>query len=109
MHQSEYTQKYHTSSFYIGLIRAAVEEFQGKHGGLGSIEVNVTHISDDDFTAQGHAESRLDGVIVEVERIAKRKLEERSNRRIREAQLRNYLATGVITEEEFDREYIFLY
>lgn len=104
MHQSQYTNKFHTSSFYVGIIRAAVEEYQRKHGGLGSIEVNVTHVSPRDFTAQAHAESALDGVIIEVERIANRRLSEQNARYARNEKLRDQLANGEISEEEFDRE-----
>lgn len=104
MNFSQYTNKYQTRSFYVGTIRAAVEQHESRYGGLGSLEVVVTHMSPDDFTAQAHAQSSLDGVIIEVERIAGRLEQESRERMRRNAELRERASRGEISDEELDRE-----
>jgi len=59
-------------SFYIGVIRQAVDEFADRFSGFGELRAVASHISDNDFTAQGYAEASRQEVIVEVERIAVR-------------------------------------
>lgn len=105
MQYSEYTKRYQTNSFYINTIRAAVEEYEVKHGGHGDIRVQPTHISADDYTAQGHAESLLDGVIIEVERIALRRVEESVERVARLDALFTRLDKGELTYDEYVAEY----
>lgn len=98
---------YSTVSFNINIIRAAVEQYLDKHGQLGNLRVVHTHISPDDFTAQGHANAENDGVIIEVGRIARKLEQERQDRYARQAALREKLEAGLLTEEEWEREFIF--
>lgn len=107
MRRSDYSGKWESESYYIGLIRAAVEEFQGRHGGFGDVVVVATHISADDYTAQGHAVSALDGVVVEIERIAGRKLAEKESREARQEALWARYDRDEISFEQWEAEYIF--
>lgn len=96
-----------TSSYYVGVIHAAVDEYRSKHGGFGDVRVVNSHIDPNDFTAQAYATSELDGVIFEVERIAKRKASERQERYARQAALRAKLESGELTFEQWEEQYIF--
>jgi hypothetical protein len=107
MQKSNYSEKYQTRSFYCNDIRAAVQEYQERHGGVGSVEVVITHTSESDFTAQGHAESALDGVVVEVERLAVGVEAKRLARFQRQAALRAQLDAGELTEDEYLDKYLF--
>lgn len=107
MRKSNYSGKYESESYYIGLIRAAVEEFQAKHGGFGDVVVVATHISAEDYTAQGHAVSALDGVVMEIERIANRKLGEQEAREARQEALWARYDRDEISFEQWEAEYIF--
>ena len=107
MLKSSYSGKWESESYNIGLIRAAVEEFQSKHGDLGGIVIVATHISAADYTAQGHAVSALDGVVIEVERIANRLLGEREARDARQEALWQRYETGELTFEQWENEFIF--
>lgn len=95
--------KYSTKSFYIGDIRAAVQ----RHGGRGNPVVVATHISSDDFTAQGHAETGSEGAAQSIERLAEQVKSERLKRAARRQALADQLDTGVITRDQYEAEVIF--
>lgn len=90
-----------TSSFNINIIRAAVDQYVAKHGSFGNPVAIPSHISSDTFEAMGYAESTLDGVAIEIGRIATRMTRERDARFERNMRLREQFANGEISEEQF--------